>query len=619
MGDPQLTEEQEAVIQQPADAIVLVTAGAGAGKTHTLVRRLDRLVEQEGLSAREILVLSFSRATVRELRDRLARDGETAQYVRAQTFDSWALELLSAIDSHTDWQAQSFDTRIRAATKAIDAGDTDGRYEEALRHVVIDEVQDLVGDRREMVEALLGRYDCGFTVVGDFSQAIYGFQIQDPTERPGEFFTWLRNTFGEDLVELHLGKNFRARTEEARLALPLGPELQLSNGAAISGSHMHSRLRTTLGRTLDFGSLDDQFVCDSLREYDGTSAILCRTNGQALLVSELLHKGEVPHRLQRAAQDRAVPAWFAALFHSVDTSQLTRSQFDEALSTVSPPSDLSGDVVWNLLIRHSAPRGRRVVDLVRLRSILASGRLPDELTAQPPCPLVVSSIHRAKGLEFDRVLVTDPGPLRDGRDTDPDEEARMLYVAMTRPRDELWRLTAPDTRFVRKDDQTDRWGRYHWQRTWRLGLELAGADVRPDQPAGAWGFAADPIELQQYLATKVASGDVLTLERAEVEANDLDHGPSYLIRHNGRHIGAISDRLRSAMYRYMQLGRGFIPRSWPILIAGARVDAVETVAGSRASGASSGLGPHGVWLAPRMTGLTWFSYEKKNGEEAVNA
>lgn len=617
-GAPQLTLEQVEVIEQPADAMTLVIAGAGAGKTHTLVRRLDRLVRQEGLAAREILVLSFSRAAVRELRLRLAHHGEAARYVRAQTFDSWALELLSEVDSHTDWRSRSFEARVRATTKAIDKGDADGRYEEALRHVVIDEIQDLVGDRREMVEALLGRYDCGFTVVGDSAQAIYGFQKQDSTERPGEFFVWLRNTFGEDLVELHLSRNFRARTEEAKLALALGAELQLTNGAVASGPPIHNRLRVALGRTLEFGSLDDLFVCDSLRNYDGTSAILCRTNGQALLISELLHKGEVPHRLQRASQDRAVPAWVAALFRSVDASQLTRSQFDEVTSTVPSTGGLEWDLVWDLLIRHSSPRGRRTVDLVRLRSMLASGRFPDEFTTQPPPSLVVSSFHRAKGLEFDRVLVADPGPLRSGRDTDPHEEARMLYVAMTRPRDELWRLAALDTQFVRKDGRTDRWGRYHRQRAWRLGLEVTSGDVHTEQPAGTYGFADNPTGLQQYLGTKTASGDELVLERVGDEADDIGHSPHYLIRHGDRCIGAASDRFRSALYRHMQLGRGSSFQNWPTLITGARVDVIETVVGSPASGASSGLGPHGVWLAPRVTGLTWFSYGKKNGEEVVD-
>ncbi len=65
LDSPPLTDEQRAVVEQPWSARVLVTAGAGAGKTHTLVRRLDALCghedPEEALEAAEILVLTFSR------------------------------------------------------------------------------------------------------------------------------------------------------------------------------------------------------------------------------------------------------------------------------------------------------------------------------------------------------------------------------------------------------------------------------------------------------------------------------------------------------------------------------------------------------------------------------
>lgn len=83
-ADSPLTTEQTTVVEQPADSLVLVTAGAGAGKTYTLVRRLDHLLQDEGLSAGEVLVLTFSRAAVRELRERiLSQGGEDARQIRS--------------------------------------------------------------------------------------------------------------------------------------------------------------------------------------------------------------------------------------------------------------------------------------------------------------------------------------------------------------------------------------------------------------------------------------------------------------------------------------------------------------------------------------------------------
>ncbi|XUL99938.1 UvrD-helicase domain-containing protein [Streptomyces venezuelae ATCC 10712] len=44
---PPPTAEQRAVVDLPWDTRLLVTAGAGSGKTHTVVRRLDALVGHE--------------------------------------------------------------------------------------------------------------------------------------------------------------------------------------------------------------------------------------------------------------------------------------------------------------------------------------------------------------------------------------------------------------------------------------------------------------------------------------------------------------------------------------------------------------------------------------------
>lgn len=340
---PHLTEEQRAVVEQPWDARLLVTAGAGAGKTHTLVRRLDALMghEDDALEAGEILVLSFSRAAVRELRERIALHAREARRVRVQTFDSWAYSVLRGEQPDRDWGALRFDERIRETTEAILRGAIEESEQGAPAHVVIDEVQDLVGDRRDMVETLLDRFqdNCGFTVVGDGAQAIFGFQVSDEEARAAEtnyFFDWLRASYPDDLVELHLTTNFRARTEEARTALALGAALKrLPSEPAESdaaGERFHRQLTDLLRACSDFGSLETQFTVESLRDYPGTCAILCRDNRQALVLSERLFSLDVPHRVQRALQDKPVPAWVSSVLRYTGASTLNEERFQELLA-----------------------------------------------------------------------------------------------------------------------------------------------------------------------------------------------------------------------------------------------------------------------------------------------
>ena len=60
----------------------------------------------------------------------------------------------------------------------------------------------------------------------------------------------------------------------------------------------------------------------------------------------------------------------------------------------------------------------------------------------PACPLILSTIHASKGLEYDKVFILDAAegitPYKKAvLDADLEEERRMFYVAMTRAKKEL--------------------------------------------------------------------------------------------------------------------------------------------------------------------------------------
>jgi hypothetical protein len=594
------TPEQTLAATRPADSHTLIIAPAGTGKTYTLVRRLDHLLDEE-LSADEVLMLSFSRAAVRELAARTAASTGRSRFVTARTFDAWALDLLNQTYADQDWHQLSFDERIREATGAILDGHADG-YVGSLRHVLLDEVQDLVGERRELVQALLTSVDCGFTMVGDPAQAIYGFQVRGRSG-DSDIFSWVRDRYAGDLVELALARDFRARTPRPPGLLACGEALRAPTAA--SEGDIPRRIRDEFLDLQSAGHLDD--IVDGLTYVDGSSAILCRNNGQALEVSAFLHRAGVDHRLQRRAGDEVNPRWLATLFRRHNGLTADHAAFAEH-------TGLTGEslaTAWEVLLSVSRAGAERI-DLGRLRSALAGGRLARLVIASPSDPATVSSMHRAKGLEYDRVFVLD-GRRQDG--DDPMEEARLLYMAMTRCRDDVFRLEPlPQSGgvYAKRPKYSDRWGRYHFRsRGNRYGIALEGGDVSRDFPAGTVVFSADPIELQDYLAAKVQPGDPVTLaRRAEDTVDDLAV-PLYTVEHNGRPIGVVSRLFRDALARYMY-GRRTIEAdsSWPESITDCWIDDIETVAGSAAAGRRAGLGEHGVWLAPRLSGLSWFRYAK---------
>lgn len=626
---PPLTDEQQAVVEQPWDARVLVTAGAGAGKTHTLVRRLDALCGHEdaeqALEASEILVLTFSRAAARELRGRISRHGERAQRVRARTFDAWAYEVLLQAHPDGEWGTVGFDERIAGATRAIENGALEIGDAVPPAHVVIDEVQDLLGGRRELVETLLDRYQdtCGFTVVGDAAQSVYGFQIEDLSERAdetGRFFDWLRCSYPDDLVELRLTQNFRAATAEARVALALGPRLQRLSDPDEAGA-LYDELRALLLEPANgMGNLDDEFTLDGLRDLSDTCAVLTRDNQQALVISDLLHTHGIDHQLRRPLEERPVPSWVAELLRRTEANALSEDRFRTLLADIPLPYEPDITALWAVLRRAMRGAGRGVLDLDRLRRAVAQGGFPDDAADPETAHVVVSTVHRAKGLEFDRVIVLTPPTLAElhkrHRDAlDLPAEARALYVAMTRARQDLYHAATPELPIFRRVGGRHHGRRYlgSWRSYDRYGIVAEPGDVNRDIPPGR---ETDAVATQAYLLEQVRPGHEVLMRKLHNLPSGESESPPYTLVHEGREIGEASQRFRQELFRVQKVNRTWDPW-WPDEIHGLRIDTLETVTGSTAAGANAGLGERGVWIAPRITGIG--RYRRVDNQEEQRA
>ncbi|MCF0087645.1 MULTISPECIES: UvrD-helicase domain-containing protein [unclassified Streptomyces] len=626
LDSPPLTEEQLAVVEQSWDARVLVTAGAGAGKTHTLVRRLDALCghedPEEALDAADILVLTFSRAAARELRERITRHGDRARRVRAQTFDAWAYGVLVQAYPDRDWATTPFDERIRAATVAVEERALESGDSVPPSHVVIDEVQDLLGDRRELVEALLDRYrdSCGFTVVGDAAQSVYGFQIEDPAERndeTGRFFEWLRSSYSDDLVELRLTENFRAVTPEARIALSHGPRLQQVRNAD-EAAVLYEELRDLLLDPVNsLGDLTDEYTLQGLRDLEDTCAVLTRDNRQALVVSRLLHENGIEHRLRRPLEERPVPWWVAELLRRTEATGLSEERFRSLLEQIPLPHEPNAGALWTVLRRATRSPGRAALDLDRLRRLVADGRFPDEAADPETGRIVVSTVHRAKGLEFDRVIVLTPPTVAElhkqyGREADLPAEARALYVAMTRARQDLYHVRSPELPIIKRAGNRKNGRRFvgGWRSYDRFGVVAEAGDVCRDNPPG---HTTDAAATQAYLLQEVGPGqEVLLRKRHDLPAGETQ-SPPYALLHRGREMGEASERFRQELFRVQKVNPTWDPW-WPDEIHGLRIDTLETVAGGVAAGANAGLGDRGVWIVPRITGLGVF--RRAEGQDA---
>jgi DNA helicase II / ATP-dependent DNA helicase PcrA len=161
------------------------------------------------------------------------------------------------------------------------------------------------------------------------------------------------------------------------------------------------------------------------------------------------------------------------------------------------------------LERNHEDAAMRHADLLQMESIAATyasrERFLTELTLDPPDAtsgesgvplldedyLILSTIHSAKGQEWRNVFVLNgvdgciPSDLGTGSDAEIDEERRLLYVAMTRAKEDL-HIVVPQRFYVH--NQTHLGDRHVWASRTRF----IPADLMPLFDAYAWPRVAEP-------------------------------------------------------------------------------------------------------------------------------
>ncbi|MGW0898266.1 hypothetical protein ACWD0G_14905 [Streptomyces goshikiensis] len=131
---------------------------------------------------------------------------------------------------------------------------------------------------------------------------------------------------------------------------------------------------------------------------------------------------------------------------------------------------------------------------------------------------------------------------------------------------------------------------------------MRAGDVCALEPADALN---DATGAQSYLREQVRPGDAVTFRLRDTLPMGAEQSPRYALLHEGHEIGDASEVFRSDLYSALKIGTTW-EIQWPEEIFGLRIDCLESVAGSTAAGANAGVGTHGVWIAPRISGIGRF-------------
>ena len=529
-------EQKSAVMCE--DHNILCLAGAGTGKTHSMISRIRRLVEVDNVDPGSILVLTFTNAAAFEMRERYIKATQAKWLPEFKTFHSFCYWLLARDKEvrralrYTDvprivseeelkqirttaklqsgcklsWKQIETRTNIAEANKFtlsiydklvdkslrsqnlitfdllckeicdlfISHHPSVKMYAAQYKHVFVDEFQDTDKTQFDFVMSL-DRADK--FVVGDVSQAIYGFRGADSTiiKRLYKDKSW---------TNISLVQNYRSTSQICEYA---------NNIIADQGDHAVFIRSKRQGERVNIWELPDTDEFDNIRDCidlldkcSGKTAILCRTNSEVRHICDFLaescrpfatsHEEDLTEKYIHAAYDPGYARiWLSSYLDGPRYASYIRRYYDSPLTDAEMYDDFYAEFsMSNPIVMLHADKIRILkgvieddhlttcmkMNMVTFMFNLAEvevedcpevfpetpedliAALPDKQVAEEPVDIYVGTIHSAKGLEYDSVILYNVGS-RTFRVKD-EESVNCFYVGATRAKNILHVMYSSD-------------------------------------------------------------------------------------------------------------------------------------------------------------------------------
>jgi len=423
----ELSPAQLKIINDNNTQYIVVAAGPGSGKTRVLVHKLASLLLMEDVKHEQLLMLTFSRAAATEFKKRLLKlIGNAANFIEIKTFHSYCFDLLGKVGS-----LEKSDLILKKAIEKINTNEVEAnRITKSV--LVIDEAQDMNKDEFALIKALMEQNEeMRVIAVGDDDQNIYEFR--GASSKYLEKFIHVKNSAKHELVE-----NYRSKSNLVSFTNQFVKTIRhrLKETPIIPKQQDNGNIKVVWYQS---GNLIKPLVKDLLMaELTGTTCVLTKTNEEALQVTGLLLKEGMHAQLIQTNDGFGLYDLYEVRFFlenlslANDVFIIDDDTWDSAKRALNSRFQFSTMLdVCNNMIRDfeiTNPKRRYKSDL---EIFIRESKLQDFFNEKGET-LFVSTIHKAKGKEFDNVFL-----LLEGFNNSTDEAKRLLYVAMTRAKRNL--------------------------------------------------------------------------------------------------------------------------------------------------------------------------------------
>lgn len=429
----QLSKRQSEIINDKETRCIVVAAGPGSGKTRVLVHKLASLLLLEDVKHEQLLMLTFSRAAATEFKQRLMTlIGNAAHFVEIKTFHSYCFDLIGRIGNLED-----ANNVVAQAAEMINQGEVEPN-KIGKTVLVIDEAQDMSADDFALVMALArNNEDMRIIAVGDDDQNIYEFRgsnsqymLRLMKETDGRFIEMTENYRSSQ----HIVKSSNMFAAHIQNRLKVTPIVSMSSDEGmVCVTHHKSEI------------MFEPLVNDIISTHgQGSACVLTQTNEEAAIIVALLRK--------RGFSSKLIQSMDGIRFWNIAEMRFLLKYIDKRRN-----SPLITDELWEKAKQetrrvyarsNSMPYVERCTELFEqsnktkyindFKEYIFESSIEDFSTFDST-DVVVSTIHKAKGREFDDVYM-----LISNKYSHDNTLMRRLYVGMTRARQRLFIHTASD-------------------------------------------------------------------------------------------------------------------------------------------------------------------------------
>lgn len=439
-----LSKRQKEIIDDHESRCIVVAAGPGSGKTHVLVHKLASLLLLEDVKHEQLLMLTFSRAAATEFKQRLMQlIGNAAHFVEIKTFHSYCFDLLGRVGN-----LDEAGDVVKQAAEMINNGEVEpNRISKTV--LVIDEAQDMSKDDYALVSALMkANEEMRVIAVGDDDQNIYEFRgsnsqyLYELTQTEHSRFIEMTENYRSlrRIVDAanDFARNIRQRIKSTPI-ISMGQE----DGEVRIVKHpyeiqekkvyMYQPILEDITRLLRSNASKEADA--SSRKKNETISILTQTNEEAVIMLALLHSHGIKAKL--------VQSMDGLRFWNLAEVRYFLKKIDQGIKETKSP--IIPDDIWETTKQltfqkyatsQTLPYLRRSLQIFEqtnrakyysdLREFVFESSVEDFCDISKS-DIVVSTIHKAKGHEFDHVLILITHP-----EHPTDDILRRYYVGMTR-------------------------------------------------------------------------------------------------------------------------------------------------------------------------------------------